>query len=47
MKDTIIRTVDKIFPAEVEAFFMGHSDIIEAQVRSLRNKRINLLFGTR
>jgi hypothetical protein len=33
MKDLIIRTGDKIFPTEIEDFFMEHPDILEAQVK--------------
>jgi phenylacetate-coenzyme A ligase PaaK-like adenylate-forming protein len=33
MKDMIIRTGDKIFPTEIEDFFMEHPDILEAQVK--------------
>jgi acyl-CoA synthetase (AMP-forming)/AMP-acid ligase II len=29
----IIRIGDKIFPTEVEEFFMEHPDILEAQVK--------------
>ena len=32
VKDMIIRIGDKIFPAEIEEFFTGHPDILEAQV---------------
>jgi acyl-CoA synthetase (AMP-forming)/AMP-acid ligase II len=33
MKDMIVRNGDKIFPTEVEEFFMEHPDILEAQVK--------------
>jgi acyl-coenzyme A synthetase/AMP-(fatty) acid ligase len=33
VKDMIIRAGDKIFPTEVEEFFTGHPDILEAQVK--------------
>jgi acyl-coenzyme A synthetase/AMP-(fatty) acid ligase len=32
MKDMIIRNGDKIFPTEIEDFFIEHPDILEAQV---------------
>jgi acyl-CoA synthetase (AMP-forming)/AMP-acid ligase II len=35
MKDVIIRIGDKIFPSEIEEFFMEHPDILEAQVKSV------------
>jgi acyl-CoA synthetase (AMP-forming)/AMP-acid ligase II len=47
MKEMIIRIGDKIFPKEIEDFFMEHPDILEAQVKSIHKKRINSLYGTR
>jgi acyl-CoA synthetase (AMP-forming)/AMP-acid ligase II len=35
VKDVIIRIGDKIFPREIEDFFEGHPDILEAQVKSI------------
>jgi fatty-acyl-CoA synthase len=35
MKDVIIRIGDKIFPSEIEDFFTGHRDILEAQVNPI------------
>lgn len=32
VKDVIIRVGDKIFPKEVEDFFMEHPNVLEAQV---------------
>jgi acyl-CoA synthetase (AMP-forming)/AMP-acid ligase II len=34
MKDVIIRNGDKIFPSELEEFFMTHPDVMESQVQS-------------
>lgn len=34
MKDVIIRIGDKIFPSELEEFFMTHPNVMEAQVQS-------------
>jgi fatty-acyl-CoA synthase len=36
IKGMIIRIGDKIFPSELDEFFEGHPDIIEAQVQSLQ-----------
>jgi acyl-CoA synthetase (AMP-forming)/AMP-acid ligase II len=33
LKDVIIRIGDKIFPKEIEDFFMEHPDVVEAQVK--------------
>ncbi|XP_076053938.1 medium-chain acyl-CoA ligase ACSF2, mitochondrial-like isoform X1 [Oratosquilla oratoria] len=40
IKDVIIRGGENIYPAEVENFFMGHPDIIEAQVFSIPSSRL-------
>jgi fatty-acyl-CoA synthase len=42
LKDMIIRIGDKIFPVEVEEFFAGHPDILEAQVKPAHRNKINL-----
>jgi fatty-acyl-CoA synthase len=34
IKDVIIKNGDKIFPSELEDFFMMHPNIMEAQVQS-------------
>lgn len=34
IKDMIIRGGENIYPAEIENFYMGHPDILEAQVRN-------------
>jgi acyl-CoA synthetase (AMP-forming)/AMP-acid ligase II len=41
LKDMIIRIGDKIFPVEIEEFFTGHPDILEAQVKPTHNNKIN------
>jgi acyl-CoA synthetase (AMP-forming)/AMP-acid ligase II len=39
LKDVIIRVGDKIFPVEIEEFFVGHPDIIEAQVKPTHDNK--------
>jgi fatty-acyl-CoA synthase len=39
LKDMIIRIGDKIFPVEIEEFFIGHPDILEAQVKSTQDNK--------
>jgi phenylacetate-coenzyme A ligase PaaK-like adenylate-forming protein len=43
LKDMIIRIGDKIFPVEIEEFFTGHPDILEAQVKTTHYNKINLI----
>jgi acyl-CoA synthetase (AMP-forming)/AMP-acid ligase II len=43
LKDMIIRIGDKIFPVEIEEYFAGHPDILEAQVKPTRHNKINLI----
>lgn len=40
MKDMIIRTGDKIFPTEIEEFFMEHPDILEAQAFGVPDPKV-------
>jgi fatty-acyl-CoA synthase len=35
IKDVMIKNGDKIFPSELEDFFMTHPDVMEAQVQPL------------
>jgi acyl-CoA synthetase (AMP-forming)/AMP-acid ligase II len=39
LKDVIIRIGDKIFPVEIEEFFVGHPDVLEAQVKSTHDNK--------
>jgi fatty-acyl-CoA synthase len=34
-KDMIVKVGDKIFPVELEEFFMKHPDVVEAAVSSV------------
>ncbi|ROT81391.1 hypothetical protein C7M84_025453 [Penaeus vannamei] len=40
IKDMVIRGGENIYPAEVENFFMGHPDVIEAQVFGVPDARM-------
>ncbi|XP_069678085.1 medium-chain acyl-CoA ligase ACSF2, mitochondrial-like [Periplaneta americana] len=40
IKDVIIRLADKIFPVEMENFFMKHPDVIEAQVLGVPDPKV-------
>jgi fatty-acyl-CoA synthase len=41
LKDVIIRIGDKIFPVEIEEYFIGHPDILEAQVKPIHDNTID------
>jgi fatty-acyl-CoA synthase len=45
LKDVIIRIGDKIFPVEMEEFFVGHPDILEAQVKPTHDKKHRSVCG--
>ncbi|XP_069678756.1 medium-chain acyl-CoA ligase ACSF2, mitochondrial-like [Periplaneta americana] len=45
VKDVIIRIGDKIFPTEIEDFFMEHPDVLEAQVFGVPDNRVGEEIG--